>query len=130
MAYDSAGKAVAEKSVRTAGTPSRLVVTPLRTEARADGDDLVYFTVTVEDREGNPVPTADMNVKFKVEGAGTFEATANGDPTCVMPFQAPEMKLFSGAATVIARPAKTAGKLTLKASAKGLREGKATIDVK
>ncbi len=130
VAYDSAGKAVAEKSVRTAGKPSRLVVTPLRTEARADGDDLVYFTVTVEDREGNPVPTADMNVKFKVEGAGTFEATANGDPTCVMPFQAPEMKLFSGAATVIARPAKTAGKLTLKASAKGLREGKATIDVK
>jgi beta-galactosidase len=130
VAYDSAGKAVAEKSVRTAGKPSRLVVTPLRTEARDDGDDLVYFTVTVEDREGNPVPTADMNVKFKVEGAGTFEATANGDPTCVMPFQAPEMKLFSGAATVIARPAKTAGKLTLKASAKGLREGKATIDVK
>ncbi len=130
VAYDSEGKAVAEKSVRTAGKPSRLVVTPLRTEARADGDDLVYFTVTVEDREGNPVPTADMNVKFKVEGAGTFEATANGDPTCVMPFQAPEMKLFSGAATVIARPAKTAGKLTLKASAKGLREGKATIDVK
>lgn len=130
VVYDSAGKAVAEKSVRTAGKPSRLVVTPLRTEARADGDDLVYFTVTVEDREGNPVPTADMNVKFKVEGAGTFEATANGDPTCVMPFQAPEMKLFSGAATVIARPAKTAGKLTLKASAKGLREGKATIDVK
>lgn len=130
VAYDAAGRPAAEKSIRTAGKPYRVVVTPSRQEAKADGDDLVYFTVTVEDREGNPVPTADNMVEFTVEGAGTFEATANGDPTCLLPFQAPRMKLFSGAATAIARPAKAAGTMTLKARAKGLKEGKASVTVK
>lgn len=130
IAYDSDGNAAMEKTIRTAGKPYALKLTPDRNEAEADGDDLVYFTVTVVDKDGNPVPTAEPLVKFEVEGAGTFEATANGDPTCLLPFQNPEMKLFSGAATAITRSAKTPGKQTLKASAKGLKTATCTIDVK
>lgn len=130
VAYDTDGKAAAEKTIRTAGKPYRIVVTPTRTEARADGDDLVYFTITAEDRAGNPVPTASCMVEFTVEGAGTFEATANGDPTCILPFQSPRMKLFSGAATAIVRPGTVQGTITLRARAKGLKEGRASVAVK
>ncbi|MDE6277752.1 MAG: DUF4982 domain-containing protein [Muribaculaceae bacterium] len=130
VAYDTEGRPAAEKTMRTAGKPYRLVVTPTRLEARADGEDLVYFTITAEDREGTPVPVADAEVSFTVEGAGSFEATANGDPTCIMPFQEPRMKLFSGAATAIARPATVPGTLTLRARAKGLKEGRASVSVK
>ena len=76
------------------------------------------------------MPTDSREVDFKVSGAGAFEATANGDPTCLMPFQDPKMKLFSGAATAIARSGKTPGTLTFKASAKGVKDAVVTIPVK
>ncbi len=130
VAYDADGNQAAEKVVRTAGKPSKLVVKANRSELKANGDDLVYFTVTLEDKNGNPVPVDDRMVSFEVDGAGTFEATANGDATCVLPFQEPQMKLFSGAATAIARSGKTPGDLTIKVTAKGVAPATATVQVR
>lgn len=129
VAYDADGNKAAEKVLRTAGKPHHLVLTPNRTTLAADGDDLVYITVQVADKDGNIVPTDSRLVKFNVEGAGSFEATANGDPTCLLSFQKPEMKLFSGAATAIARSAKTPGRLTFTATAKGVKAATLTIPV-
>ena len=130
VAYDELGNPAAEKIVKTAGKPHHLVVTPNRTEATGDGEELIYFTVTVEDKDGNPVPTASNMVEFSVDGAGTFEATANGDPTCTLSFQEPRMALFSGAATAIARTGKTPGTLKLTAKSKGLKAGSAAVSIK
>ncbi len=130
VAYDDEGDAVAEEVIRTAGKSHHIVLTANRTELEANGDDLVYITVQIADKDGNVVPTESRLVKFEVEGAGTFEATANGDPTCLMPFQNPEMKLFGGAATAIVRSGEKKGKVTLKVSAKGLKDGMITIQVK
>ena len=130
VAYDEQGKPVEEKVVATAGKAKALRIKANHNEAAADGEDLVYFTIEAVDAKGNPVPDADNMVKFEVTGAGTFEATANGDPTCLLPFQNPEMKLFSGAATAIARTAKTPGDLTIKASGKGLKPATYTVKVK
>lgn len=129
VAYDASGRKAAEKSVRTAGRPHHLVLTPNTDRLAADGDDLVYITVQVADKDGNIVPTDSRRVKFRVEGAGTFEATANGDPTSLLPFQNPEMDLFSGAATAIARSAGEPGTLTFTATASGVRPATITIPV-
>lgn len=129
VAYDADGNKAAEKVLRTAGKPHHLVLTPNRTTLAADGDDLVYVTVQVADKDGNIVPTDSRLVKFCVKGAGSFEATANGDPTCLLSFQKPEMKLFSGAATAIARSAKSPGILTFTAAAKGVKPATVTITV-
>lgn len=130
VAYDNDGRPAAEKIVRTAGKPHHLVLTTNRSSLEANGDDLLYVTAQVADKDGNIVPTDSRMVKFKVDGAGSFEATANGDPTCILPFQNPEMKLFSGAATVIARSAKAPGTLRLRATASGVRPAELTIPVK
>ena len=130
VAYDAAGNKAAERVMRTAGKAHHLVVTPNRNELKADGDDLVYFTVQVADKDGNIVPTDNRMVKFSVSGAGEFEATANGDPTCLLPFQNSEMKLFSGAATAIARSGKNPGTLTFKATAPGVKPATVTVQVK
>ncbi|MDE5660708.1 MAG: DUF4982 domain-containing protein [Muribaculaceae bacterium] len=130
VAYDAAGNKAAEKIIRTAGKPHHLVLTPDRTTMLADGDDLVYITVQVADKEGNIVPTDNRRVKFAVSGAGEFEATANGDPTSLMSFQNPEMDLFSGAATAIVRSDKTGGELKFTASAKGVKSAVLTIQVR
>ena len=130
VAYDAAGTPVAEKVVRTAGKPHHLVLTPAVKELKADGDDLLYVTVQVADKDGNIVPTDDRMVKFAVLGAGSYEAAANGDPTCLLPFQNPEMKLFSGAATAIVRSGKTPGEVTLKATAPGVKAATLTVPVR
>ena len=119
-----------EKTVRTAGKPHHLVATVNRTELKADGEDLAYVTVQVADKDGNIVPTDNRLVKFNVTGAGSFRATANGDPTCLYSFQGKEMPLFSGALTAIVQAGKTAGKLTFEARAKGVKPCTVTIDVK
>lgn len=129
VAYNEQNEPVAETVMRTPGKAHHLVATPNRAEVDGNGDELVYFTITVEDKDGNPVPTDERMVKFRVDGAGEFEATANGDPTCLLPFQNPEMKLFSGAATAIAR-ANGNGDMTLTVTAPGLKPAKSVVKVK
>ena len=130
VAYDEYGNITATKKMVTAGKPHHLVMTADRTAMVADGEDLVYITVRVADKDGNFVPTDNRLVKFKVNGAGKFRATANGDPTCLYPFQNPEMPLFSGALTLIVQSANTPGILKVEATASGLKSDKMEILVK
>ena len=129
VAYDKDGNRAAEKIVRTAGKPHHLVVTSNTDKLAANGDDLAYLTVQVADKDGNIVPTDSRRVKFNVTGAGSFEATANGDPTCVLPFQNAEMDLFSGAATAIVRSGAQPGEIKFTVSAKGVKPATYTIKV-
>lgn len=130
VAYDNAGNKAAEKVMRTAGKPHHIILTSNRGTLNADGDDLAYITVQIADKDGNVIPTDRRRVKFTVSGSGTFEATANGDPTSLLPFQNPEMDLFSGAATAIVRSGKESGDLKFTATAKGVTPATITITVK
>lgn len=129
VAYDAAGNKTAEKILRTAGKPHHLILTPNRKSLVADGEDLVYITIQVADKDGNIIPTDNRIVNFSVSGAGTFEATANGDPTSLMPFQNPKMNLFSGAATAIVRSADKEGEIKFTASAKGVKPATLSLQV-
>lgn len=130
VAYDAQGNKAAEKVVKTAGKAHHLVATVNHSTLAANGEDLAYVTVQVADRNGNLVPTDNRLVKFEVSGAGEFLATANGDPTCLMPFQGKEMKLFSGALTAIVKSGKQAGKIEFTAKAAGVKPVTISIDVK
>lgn len=130
VAYDDNNKVVGEKIIRTAGKPHHLVATVNKDSLAATGNDLAYITIQVADKDGNIVPTDKRRVKFTVRGAGSFEATANGDPTSLLPFQNPEMDLFSGAVTAIVRSSDVHGNLVFTASAKGVKPVTKVIQVK
>lgn len=127
VAYDAEGNAVAEKIVRTAGKAAAIKLTPDRTELSADGEDLCYVNVSLIDKDGNPVPCDNRLVKVKVSGAGSFKAIANGDPTCLEPFQQPQMHLFSGQLTVLVQSGTEAGDITVEVSGKGVKKSGITI---
>lgn len=93
----------ARQTVRTAGPPDRLVVDVDRAVIAADGHDLAFITVGVEDASGVPVPTADLPVSFSLTGPADLVATDNGDPTDMTAFPSPVRKLFSGHALAIIR---------------------------
>ena len=129
VAYNADGSVAGEKTIRTAGKPYRLVANVNREALKAGEEDLAYITVSVEDEEGNPVPTATNAVKFSVTGAGTFKATANGDPTSLRSFQDPEMDLFAGKATAIVEAGETPGHIEFEVSAPGLQPATLIIPV-
>lgn len=130
VAYDADGKAVAEKTVRTAGKPHHIELTTDYPTLKADGKDLAYVTLRIVDKDGNLCPTDGRLVNFKVKGAGKYRASANGDPTCLDLFHLPRMHAFSGMLTVIVQSGEESGEIELQASAKGIKAGKIKINVK
>lgn len=127
VAY-TGGRQVAVGEVRTAGAPARLRLVPDRGTIRADGDDLSFVTVRVEDKDGNLCPLADSLVKFSVTGAGTLEAVDNGNAASVEPFHASERKAFAGLALLIVRSAAgRPGAIHVGAASAGLAP--ASVDV-
>lgn len=130
VAYNEDGTESGRKTIRTAGKADHFVLTPNRKELKADGEDLLYVTVRVADKDGNIVPTDEREVKFSTKGAGKFRATANGDATSLRPFHEPVMDLFSGAATAIVQAGDKPGDLTLTVTAKGLKPASITVPVK
>jgi beta-galactosidase len=117
VVYDENGKNCGEQSLRTAGEPARLLLDCWtqndRGSLKADGEDLAFITVSLADEAGTLVPSAQDQLAFEVEGAGTFRAVCNGDATSLESFKQPRMKLFNGELVVILRPTTKAGKATL-----------------
>ena len=120
VAYDAAGKAVAEQEVRTAGKPHHLRLVTDHNRLTADGQDLAYITVRVEDAQGTLCPDATNQVQFTVRGPGRFRAVANGDATSLELFHQPQMHAFHGQLVATVQATTQAGPLEVKATAKGL----------
>lgn len=124
VAYDNNGNAVAEKEIHTAGKPHHIVLSADRKELKADGKDLSFINVKIVDKDGNFCPTETRQIKFKVKGAGTFRAAANGNSISMESFQEPQMKLFSGQLTAIVQTSEEAGTIIFEASAPGVKKAK------
>lgn len=127
VAFGKDGKPVAEREVKTAGKPHRIVLQPDRTQISADGKDISFVTVSVVDKDGNLCPTSTNQLDFSVKGKGTYRAAANGDPTSLEQFHLPTMKLFSGKLVVLVQSTEEAGNLELTVKGKGLQTGKVSL---
>ena len=132
VTYNQYGEKVGEDVKRTAGEPAQMkfsVETPDHEPIacmvegctdehnvllNADGNDLAFITVSLQDKDGNECPLADDELTFEVSGAGTFKAACNGDATSLEPFTQSQMKLFSGKLVVIVQSSKQKGDIILK----------------
>ena len=115
VAYDSQGRRAMERTLRTAGSPSRLTLQPDRTTLRADGDDLSFITVSLVDSRGTLCPDADDRVEFTVTGAGTLRGLCNGDATSLESFTGDAMHLFHGQLVLVVQSTTTPGIITITA---------------
>lgn len=124
VAYDDNGKAVAEKTVRTAGKPHAIRLEADRQVISADGNDISFVTATIIDRHGNECLTATNQLNFRVRGNGKFRAACNGDATSLEMFHLPTMKAFSGKLVVLVQATDQPGDIELEVSGRGLRTQK------
>jgi beta-galactosidase len=113
--------------VNTAGAPAALAAAPDRAAIHADGQDLSFVTITVQDAKGVMAPRADNLIHFDISGPGEIAATDNGDATSFESFQSHDHKAFNGLCLVIIRSTKGAGPIVLKASSPGLKGASVTV---
>ena len=74
------GQLVASETVATTGDGTALRLSVDRPRISADGKDVAVVDVSVVDREGRVVPTAQQRVTFEVDGAARLIGMGNGDP--------------------------------------------------
>src|SRR3989442_4627067 len=126
----TAGRATASAEVKTAGAPARIALAPDRARIRADGQDLSFVTLTVQDRAGVEVPTAEPLIRVRVTGDARIVGVDNGDQISHTSFQANQVRLFNGKAIVIIRAGTRPGTVTLTAEAQGLVPSAVRIDLR
>ncbi len=122
------GKSIAESVLPTVGEPAQLRLTADRRALRADGQDLSFVTVDAIDATGQPHPNADHQISFTLKGPATIAAVGNGDMTSEEPYQGNQRRLFHGRALAVVRTSRTAGAITLTASAPGLKAATVTLN--
>ncbi len=133
-AYDSLGReiteqAIGEKRVITHGPATQLSSRVHRTEAVADGRDLVYMEVSVLDADGHLVTNADVPIDFEVSSIGTIVGVDNGNPADSDSYKRHSRRAFNGKALVIVQTTQQAGELTITARSTGLESTTAHVTV-
>ncbi len=121
------GKQVMTTRRETTGVAAKLIIEADRQEISADGEDVAMFSVSVQDAQGRIVPITDNDVTFRVTGQGKLIGTGNGDPTNQQPDKGTSRKAFGGLCMALIQSIKTAGSITVEATAPGLTGAKATI---
>ena len=130
------GKVVAQDRIETTGPGTRLELVADRSTIRADGQDLSFVTVRVLDARGRLVRAdARHSIRFELQGGGAIAGVDDGDPTNHEPFKGPTPdravhNAFHGLALAIVKGGRSAGMLTLRASADGLAPAEVRIRVR
>ena len=122
------GKRIGTATVRTAGEPAKLRLTPDRKRLATTGEDLSYILVEALDKKGTLCPLADNTVQFEVEGPAQIAGIGNGDPLSLESFQATSHKLFYGKAMLIVRCLEgQRGAIRVMARSAGLEEAQVRL---
>jgi beta-galactosidase len=125
------GQKWAEDVMKTTGKAYQLSMSADRQTVDADGKDLIYVTVKIEDKDKLQVPRSNNFIDFTLTGPGKIVATDNGDATSHDPFQAKSKKAYNGLCLVIIAAEKGAtGTLLLKGESKGLKGSSVSIDIR
>ena len=123
----SGKKKVAESLLHSAGDPVMIKMSADRDQIKADGQDLSYITVELNDKNGIRNPKAEDLVSFSIEGPGTIIAVGNANPVSLESFTLPQRKAWHGRCLVVIKSTSEGGKIILKASAGNLKPAEILI---
>ncbi|MGD0383370.1 MAG: hypothetical protein ABSA77_07620 [Thermoguttaceae bacterium] len=115
--------------MKTAGPAARIELSPDVTALQADGKDVCHLSFQIIDAKGVRVPDAANELKFEINGPAAVIGIGNGDLNDVEDCKAPVHKAYQGRGLAIIQSKTTAGKVTVKASSKGLESAAATLTV-
>ncbi|MCR4860666.1 MAG: DUF4982 domain-containing protein, partial [Bacteroidales bacterium] len=115
------GQAVTRYSLETAGTPAAIKLTKMEDPSgwKADGADVALVQIEVVDAQGRRCPLANDMIHYDLEGPAEWRGgIAQGPDNYIL---ARDFPVECGVNRAILRSTTKAGRITLKASAEGLR---------
>lgn len=119
-ALDAMGRVLERRTLETAGQPAALAAKADRTELAADGMDLAFVEVEVNDASGRRCPLASHLVRFRVEGPFVLEGVCSGDIRSTESFRRPQRRAWRGRCLAVLRSTRQPGEGRLIAEADGL----------
>lgn len=130
VSYNEENKELSRHSIRTVGEPRRLKMTLMHGPkgVYADGADIALVQIEVVDENGVRCPLANDMVKFDLQGPAEWRGgIAQAKDNYVL---ARELPVECGITRVLLRSMPQAGKIVLKAEAKGLVSDEITFATK
>ncbi len=118
--------------VETTDEPYEIVVTPDKTSMLADGKDAAIINISVVDKQGREVPTANNLLRFSFRGNAKIIGAGNGDPSSherdkYLNDTTWQRSLFNGKCQVILQAGKSNDLIKFDAVAEGLQKGSISI---
>jgi beta-galactosidase len=130
ISFDKADVKLSEETIRTAGEPAALKLTPHvgPTGLMADGSDIALVDIEVVDAKGQRCPTALNLINFKISGPAEWRGgLAQGPGNYIL---AKSLPVECGVNRVIVRSLAQAGTINIEASADGLKGTALTLTSK
>lgn len=130
VSYDKQGKEVSRDQIETVGTPTliRLKKIESPSELHADGADMALIEVEVTDPQGRRCPLANDLIHFELKGPAVWRGgiAQNNDPTAKRGnyILSSDLPVECGVNRVLIRSTTHPGKITLTATATGLKSSK------
>ena len=121
------GRVVLESKVETTGKPASIILKPYGHKLKANGQDVIPVEVSVLDKQGRLVSTADNLIQFRVSGPAQIAGVGNGDPSSHEPDKASRRRVFNGLCAVFVRAGEKPGRIALTAMSRGLKPSKVTL---
>ena len=122
----NSGVTVAAAELVTAGKPVEIVLATETKKLSPGFDDVALVRAKIVDAQGIEIPRANDLISFQLSGPGVIAAVDNADNGSHEPFQSAARHAFQGECVAFVK-ATAAGKITLTATAAGLKAGAITI---
>lgn len=130
LAYDENGSVIAEDVQKSFSDAAKIVLTPDKYELLADGKDMIFIEISMQDSEGNPVHNANNRVFVNVTGAARLVGLDNGDSSDYESYKGTSRRLFSGKLLAMLAAKTTPGEIRMEVTSEGLPAAVLTLTAK
>ena len=121
------GREVSRAVLETAGPAAFIRLTPEKAAMKADGHDLIYVNAEITDRDGRPVPDAEIPLTLSVTGPALPAGFGTGNPVTDEDYTDGKTKSWRGSASMILRAGYEAGEVLLTVSGEGLPKASVSL---
>lgn len=119
-AFDEMDISVANVQLTTPSDPAEVVMKADRDVIMADGRDIAFVEISVNDSNGVEVGNARNRIKVEVSGAARLVGLDNGDSTDYDSYKGDNRRLFSGKLLAMIQSTLEPGEITVRACSEGL----------
>lgn len=126
----SGGKETGSFTLETSGNNLRIKAKADRTVLAADGEDLSFITVRLEDENGIENLFETRKIRINIEGDATLQGFGNADPQSTGSYDDKEWETYDGYVMAVIRAGKRPGRINVVFSSEGCPDELVEIETK